>query len=176
MLKRIDTMREHDYLYVDALQDYYGNFVHQMQGPYNDFRARSYTEVVKYDKLRGDATRNMALGVAAIVGGLLVASQSNSSTLGQVAGYGGLLGGGYLIKDSLNKKDEAQMQAASLAELGNSLGSEIAPHTIDLDERVVTLKGNVQEQYKQWREILADIYTTEIGDLSAAAARAAPKN
>jgi hypothetical protein len=100
---------------------------------------------------------------------------SNDATA-QNVGFGALLGGGYLIKDSLNKKDEAQMRAATLAELGNSMGSEIAPHTIDLDERVVTLKGNVQEQYKQWRDILADIYTTEIGDLSAASAKAAPKN
>ncbi len=174
MLKRIDTIRERDYLYVDALQEYYGNFSKQMQGPYNDFRNRSYAEVVKYDKLRSEATRNMVLGVAAIVGGLYAMGRNDSNV--NNVGFGALLGGGYLIKDSFNKKDEAQMQAEALAELGNSMGSEIAPHTIDLEEHVVTLKGNVQEQYKQWREILADIYTTEIGDLSAAAAKAAPKN
>ena len=50
----------------------------------------------------------------------------------------------------------------TLAELGNSLESEIAPQTIELDERVVTLTGSVQEQYTQWREILADIYAAEV--------------
>jgi hypothetical protein len=70
MLKRIDTIRERDYLYVDALQEYYGNFARQMQAPYNDFRSRSYAEIIKYDELKGESRRNMVLGVAAILGGM----------------------------------------------------------------------------------------------------------
>jgi hypothetical protein len=27
------------------------------------------------------------------------------------------------------------------------------------------LSGNVEDQYSQWREVLADIYRTEIGEL-----------
>ena len=160
MLRRIDDIRERDYLYVDALQDYYGNYVRQMQGPYTNFRRQSYEEVMKYDRLRKQATRNMVLGVAAIVGGL-AATQSNNNAV-QFSAYGGLFGGGYLIKDAFNKRDEAQMQVEVLAELGDSLGTEIAPQTIELDERVVTLTGSVQEQYAQWREILADIYAAEV--------------
>ena len=166
MLSRIDDIRERDYLYIDALQDYYGNYVRQMQGPYTNFRRESYEEVMKYDKLRAQATRNMVLGVAAIVGGL-AATQSNNAAV-QYSAYGGLLGGGFLIKDAFNKRDEAQMQVEALAELGNSLESEIAPQTIELDERVVTLTGSVQEQYAQWREILSDIYANEVGSTAPA--------
>jgi hypothetical protein len=36
---------------------------------------------------------------------------------------------------------------------------------IDLEDRSVTLSGNVEEQYAQWRAVLADIYATEIGSL-----------
>lgn len=157
MLKRIDNIRERDGLYVDALQDYYSNYAHLMQQPYNDFRARSYEQVIKYDELRSASTRNMVLGVAAILGGLAVAANGNSVTANNV-GIGALLGGGYLIKDAFDKRDESQMHAESLAELGNSLGSEIAPHTIELDEHVVTLSGTVQQQYDQWRKILTDLY------------------
>lgn len=166
MLRRIDNIRERDYLYIDALQDYYGNYVRQMQGPYTNFRRESYEEVMKYDRLRKQATRNMVLGVAAIVGGL-AATQSNSNAV-QYSAYGGLFGGGYLIKDAFNKRDEAQMQVEVLAELGDSMGAEIAPQTIELDERVVTLTGSVQEQYTQWREILADIYAAEVEGTGAA--------
>ncbi|HWK54052.1 MAG TPA: hypothetical protein VNR18_06770 [Hyphomicrobiales bacterium] len=161
LLSRIETIRERDYLYVDTLQDYYGNFVRQMQGPYTDFRRVSYEEVMKYDKLRAQARRNMVLGVASILGGL-AATQSSSAAVNYAA-FGGLFGGGFLIKDAFNKRDEAQMQAETLAELGNSMGSDVAPHTIELDERVVTLTGSVDAQYAQWREILADIYANEIG-------------
>ena len=55
------------------------------------------------------------------------------------------------------------MQA--LEELGMSLEAEITPQVIELEDRAVMLSGNVEEQYNQWRDILAEIYRTEIGDL-----------
>jgi hypothetical protein len=161
LLARIDGIRERDYLFVDALQDHYGNYYRQMEGPYTQFRKMSYEEVMKYDKLRAAARRNMVLGVAAILGGL-AATQSSSGAV-QYSSLGGLFGGGYLIKDAFSKRDEAQMQVEALAELGNSLEAEIAPRTIELEERVVTLSGTVESQYAQWREILADIYANETG-------------
>jgi hypothetical protein len=164
MLTRIDSIRERDYLYIDALQDYYGNYVRQMQGPYTDFRRESYQEVMKFDKTQAAARRNMVLGVAAILGGLAGVTQSNNNAV-QYSSWGGLMGGGYLIKDAFSKRDEAQMHVEALAELGDSLESEIAPNTIELDERVVTLTGSVEEQYAKWREILADLYATEIAGL-----------
>ena len=161
LLTRIDTIRDRDYLYVDALQDHYGNFVRQMEGPYTEFRRVSYEEVMKYDKVVAQSRRNMVIGVAAILGGL-VATQSTNSAVNYAA-YGGLFGGGFLIKDAFAKRDEAQMQVEALAELGNSLGTEIAPHTIELEERVITRTGSVDAQYAQWREILTDIYTNDVG-------------
>jgi hypothetical protein len=162
LLTRLDTIRERDYLYVDALQDHYVNFARQMQGPYTEFRKQSYEEVMKYDQLVAKSKRNMVLGVAAVLGGLAGAYNANNN--GQLyTSYGGLFGGGFLIKDAFAKRDEAQMQAEALAELGNSLGTEIAPQTIELEEKIVTLSGTVDAQYAQWREILADLYANETG-------------
>jgi hypothetical protein len=162
LIARIDSIRERDYLYVDALQDHYGNFVRQMQTPYTEFRRVSYEEVMKYDKLQAKARRNMVLGVAAILGGLAGVTQSNSAAM-TYASYGGLFGGGFLIKDAFSTRDEAQLQVEALAELGNSLEAEIAPKTIELEERIITLSGTVENQYAQWREILADLYANETG-------------
>jgi hypothetical protein len=161
LLARIDGIRERDYLFVDALQDYYSTFVRQMQQPYTEFRRMSYEEVIKYDKLRAESRRNMILGAAAIVGGIMAVQSDNPAV--QYGAYGGLFGGGYLIKDAFNTKDEAQIHVEALAELGNSMQAEIAPKTIALEERVITLTGTVDEQYAQWREILADLYAEETG-------------
>jgi hypothetical protein len=49
--------------------------------------------------------------------------------------------------------------------LGESLESEVAPRVLSLDDRTITLTGTVEEQYVQWRQILADIYASEIGDI-----------
>jgi len=161
LLARVDSIRERDYLFIDALQDYYTNFVRQMQAPYTEFRRMSYEEVIKYDQLRSKARRNMVIGVAAIVGGIVGVQSDNAAV--QYSSYGGLFGGGFLIKDAFNTKDEAQMHVEALAELGNSMQSEIAPKTIALEERIITLTGTVEEQYAQWKEILADLYAEETG-------------
>ena len=137
------------------------NFVRQMQAPYTEFRRMSYEEVIKYDQLRSKARRNMVIGVAAIVGGIVGVQSDNAAV--QYSSYGGLFGGGFLIKDAFNTKDEAQMHVEALAELGNSMQSEIAPKTIALEERIITLTGTVEEQYAQWKEILADLYAEETG-------------
>ncbi|MFL2840788.1 MAG: hypothetical protein ACJ0BT_03010 [Pseudohongiellaceae bacterium] len=161
MLSRIETIRERDYLYVDTMQDYYTNFVRQMERPYTEFRRLSYDEVMKLGRLQRESRRNMILGITAIVGGL-AATQSNSSLAG-VGTYAGILGGGWLIKEAFSAGDEALLHVEALAELGQSLGSEVAPQTIELEERSVTLSGNVETQYEQWREILADMYANEVG-------------
>jgi len=147
---------------VDSLQDYYSNFVRQMDGPYTEFRRMSYDEVMKMDRLAADSRRNMIMGVAAILGGI-AATQSNNAA----AYYSSpiiLASGGWLIKDAFSKGDERQMHIEALAELGNSLEMEIAPRTIELEERTITLSGSVEAQYEQWRELLADIYANEIGE------------
>ena len=53
-----------------------------------------------------------------------------------------------------------------LEELGMSLEAEITPQVIELEDRTVMLSGNVEEQYAQWRELLAEIYRAEIGALA----------
>lgn len=161
MLSRIQTIRERDYLYVDTMQYYYANFVRQMEDPYTEFRRLSYDEVMRLNQLERESRRNMILGVAAIVGGL-AATQSNSS-VANVATYAGILGGGWLIKESFRAGDEALFHIETLAELGQSLSNEVAPQTIELEETSVTLSGNVETQYEQWREILTDMYANEIG-------------
>jgi hypothetical protein len=165
ILNRIENIRERDFLYVDALQDYYSNFVRQMEVPYTEFRRMSYDEVMKMDRLAADARRNMIMGVAAIIGGL-AATQSNNAA----AYYSSpviLASGGWLIKDAFDKGDERALHVEALAELGNSLEMELAPQTIELEERTITLSGSVEAQYEQWREILADIYANETGEATS---------
>ena len=53
----------------------------------------------------------------------------------------------------------------ALEELGQSLENEVAPQVINLDDRTITLSGSVEEQYEQWREIMADLYSAEVGQL-----------
>ena len=40
----------------------------------------------------------------------------------------------------------------------------------ELEDRTVRLTGNVEDQYDQWRELLADIYAAELAALEPPAA------
>ena len=91
----------------------------------------------------------------------MASDDSYSRAAGDIA----VIGGGYLLKSGLEKRNEAQIHVQAMEELGMSLEAEITPQVIDLEDRSVTLSGNVEEQYAQWRSLLADIYAAEIGSL-----------
>ncbi|MEZ5502535.1 MAG: hypothetical protein R3E50_07660 [Halioglobus sp.] len=164
MLVRVREIRERDHVYVDTLQAYYTNFDAQMLPPYQEWRKNSYESVVALEELQAESTRNLVLGGLAVIGGIAAAATGDSSTT-RTAGQVAVLGGGYLLKSGLDKRNEAQIHVAELDELGQSLEAEVTPQVIELEDRTVTLSGNVEQQYAQWRALLADIYRAEIGDL-----------
>jgi hypothetical protein len=164
MLERVQQIRERDHVYVDTLQTYYETFDAQMAAPYQEWRKASYDEVLALEQLRAEATRNLIIGGLAVLGGIAAATTGDSST-SRIAGQVAVLGGGLLVKSGLDKRNEAQIHVQALEELGASLEAEVTPQVIELEDRSVTLSGNVEQQYAQWRSVLADIYRAEIGDL-----------
>ena len=83
-----------------------------------------------------------------------------------------MIGGGALLKRGLEKRAESNIHSLALEELGQSLDAEITPRVIELEDRTVRLTGNVEDQYDQWRELLADIYAAELAALEPPAAPA----
>ena len=163
MLERVREIRQRDHMFVDTLQDYYGNFNVEMAGPYQDWRKLSHEEALALQQVKAESTRRLIAGGIAVLAGIAGASTSDAS--GRAAANVAIIGGGYLLKSGLEKRNEAQIHVEALEELGMSLEAEIAPQVIELEDRTVMLSGNVEDQYAQWRELLADIYRAEIGDL-----------
>ena len=161
LLQRIRRIRERDYMFVDTLQEYYGSFVQEMEEPYQAWRSETYFETMALRETRQAANAKLLGGVAAVVAGILGAA--SGSDLGRAAGYVGVGAGAYLVKEGLGEREEAKMHAEALRELGVSLNAEVQPHTIDLEDRSITLSGTVDDQYGQWRAILREIYQTETG-------------
>jgi len=164
MLERVVSIRERDQMFIDTLQEYYKNFGNAMHDPYQEWRKESYEEAVALQELQSESTRQLITGALAVVAGIAAATTGDSST-SQIAGQVAVIGGGYLLKSGLEKRNEAQIHVQALEELGMSLEAEITPQVIELEDRTVMLHGNVEDQYAQWRELLADIYAAEIGAL-----------
>ena len=163
MLERVRGIRERDHLFIDTMQEYHSDFNGQMIGPYQEWRKLSYEEAIALQELRAESRRRLIAGGVAILAGIAAGSSSDSTS--RAASNVAIIGGGYLLKSGLEKRGEAEIHVQALEELGMSLEAEITPSVIELDDRTVMLSGNVEDQYSQWRELLAEIYQAEIGSL-----------
>ncbi len=164
MLERVRAIRERDHMFVDTLQEYYDQFDADMRGPYQEWRKLSYEEAEALRELKAESTRRLIAGGVAILAGIAGASSNDSTS--RTAGNVAIIGGGYLLKSGLDKRNEAQIHVEALEELGLSLEAEITPRVIELEDRTVTLSGNVEDQYHQWRALLEEIYRAEMGALA----------
>src|SRR5690606_11246063 len=137
MMARIRGIRERDYLFVDTMQEYYSNFVMQMERPYQEWRKQPYAEVVSMRDLQRTARNRTIAGVASILGG--IAAVGNSGGAARAGGHVGIIGGGYMVKSGFDKRSQARIHVEALQELGDSLESEIQPRVIELEDRTITL-------------------------------------
>jgi hypothetical protein len=163
IIQWVRTIRDRDHLFIDTMQEYFVGFNQQMIGPYQEWRKLSYEEAIALQEIKADARRRMIAGGISLLAG--IAGAASNSRLGRTAGSVAILGGGYLLKSGMEKRNEAEMYAEALEELGLSLEAEITPQVIELEDRTVVLSGNVEDQYAQWRELLAELYRAEIGEL-----------
>jgi hypothetical protein len=161
MMTRLSRIRERDHMFIDTLNEYYSDFMVQMDTPYDSWRAFSFEEQVALDELRKADRIQKVLGIAAIIGGGVIASKSGSRT-GRSVGEIAMLGGLAATMDS-SKSEEMKMNREALRELAQSLDSEIAPLLIDVEGEVMRLSGSVATQYEQWRQLLRQIFAQETG-------------
>jgi hypothetical protein len=164
VLQRIRDIRERDFMFIDTVQDYYATYVRQMRLPYDSWREQSYDATIELKNLKDSARRRFIAGTAVVLGGLAAAT-GGGNQVSQIGGAGAVGAGAYLIRSGFDKQAEARIHTEALEELGQSLENEVAPNVINLDNRSITLSGSVEEQYEQWREVLADLYAAEMGDL-----------
>jgi len=157
MVQRIDRIKEREFLFVDTLDDYYDRFYREMAAPYRDWRQYTYDEAVRLRQMEAQSRKRLLSGIALVAGGLAAGARSETYA-GQVAAAGAAVGGIGAIRSGLERRRDAEVHAASLRELSESMGQEITPIVLDVEGRTVELKGTADNQYGKWRRILKDIY------------------
>lgn len=162
LLARVDQIRQRDELFVDTLDQHYLGYQESIGRTYQDWRAASYREALAYRELRAQEWTRKILGAAAVIGGVVAASQAESATeanLGQLAVIGGI----YAFKSGMDKGSEKQLHAEALRELTQSLAADVEPQTVTLAGKTVMLTGSAEEQYEQWQTLLRQMYAAETG-------------
>ena len=165
MMQRVERIRSRNDLFLDVVQDYYRAFNNKMNAPYQEWRKLSYKEVLHARQLKEQGLKEKIAGLVAIAGGIAAAATSNSRA-GRTAGHVGIVAGAGLFGNSFLKTEEALGHSSTLRELGASLESELEPSIVDLQDRSVTLSGTVDDQYQEWRRILAEMFRLEESEAS----------
>ncbi len=167
-VERIDRIRERDDVVIDTVNGYYSSFADKIHDSYAGWRQTSYTEIEKEDRARSSARMRAGLGAAAVLASILVPDQCAGDAytcrnVQSAARTAGAVGGIAAVLSGIQKFSDARTHAESLKELSESFQAEVTPQLIDIEGRTLRLTGTAEEQYKEWRKLLRQIYLEETG-------------
>ena len=172
---RIERIRERDAGVIDTVDGYYANFAEQIRDSYGGWRRTSQEEIEKEDRLRNQARTRTILGAAAVLAAVFVPGQCqaydyNCRRLENATRTAGTLGGTAAVLSGLKKFSDARVAAQAVKELAQSFQAEVAPQVVDVEGRTLRLTGSAEEQYREWRKLLRQLYLEETGGVPAPAA------
>jgi hypothetical protein len=135
LMERIGRIREHEYVFVDAVDEQYAELYDRMTPGYDLWRKllreeSSYRDThTQYlesrDKRRLDAYESM--------------------------------------KQSYNAYKWVKIEQQEMTLLATGLNNELAPTLLTVEGRLVSLDGSLQERYREWRRILRRMFELESG-------------
>lgn len=172
LMERIDRIRERDLSVIDTFDSYHASFTDKVESTYGNFRRVSQEEIEKEDRARASARTRTVLGAAAVLASVLIPDQcsggdytcrnvqSAARTAGAVGGVAGVMSG-------IKKYSEAKVHAEALKELADTFRAEATPLVVEVEGRTLKLTGTAEEQYREWRALLHQIYLEETGGVVA---------
>ena len=158
---------------IDTLDGYNEQFSEGLLDPYASYRRTSREAIEKEDKARAQATTRTVLGAAAVLASIFVSSQCSGSDyncqrIEDAVRYGGGIGGVAAVMSGIKKYEDAKTAAQEVKELARSFENEAGSQIIEFEGRSLKLVGTAEEQYREWRRLLAAIYAEEKGAAPAA--------
>jgi len=164
MYRRVQAIRDRDFLLIDTLNGHFDNFTRQMEPPYTEWRKARSEEAAALRDLEREALKRKLLGVAAIIGAIAIEASNNGNNAGaSVLRDTLVLGGAYAIKTGFDKSSETGIHRDAIIELDESFSSEAGPMVVEVEGETHELTGSAEAQYAQWRALLKRIYASETG-------------
>lgn len=169
-LGRIERIRERDTAVVDTVNDYYASFHDSMEDSYGSWRQTSFTELEKEMRARSSARTRTVLGAAALIASIFApnsCSTYDSCRINNAVRNAGTMGGIAAVLSGIKKYADARTHADALKELTLSFQSEVAPQVVEVEGHTLRLTGTAEDQYREWRKLLKQLYLEETGAAAA---------
>jgi hypothetical protein len=154
--QRAAQLAQRDAAVLDALDGGYRDFYAQIQPVYDELRRSSAQRI---DKARRARTRKPVRKMLGAAASLVLPTRCNEDTgcRGEGPVHYGAAGGVTVYLADLKKHPATDHQAQTLGALLQAFESGVADQVIEIEDRRVRLRGNADEQYRQWRQIAASI-------------------
>ena len=175
-LGRIERIRERDTAVVDTVNDYYASFAESIDDSYDSWRQTSFTELEKEMRAKSSARTRTVLGAAALIASIFApnsCSTYDACRINDAMRTAGTMGGIAAVLSGIKKYADARTHADALKELTLSFQAEVSPQVVEVEGHTLRLTGTAEDQYREWRKLLKQLYLEETG-AAAAAAPAAP--
>jgi hypothetical protein len=171
-LARIEKIRERDTAVVDTVNDYYASFHDSMEDSYGSWRQTSFSELEKEMRARSSARTRTVLGAAALIASIFAPNSCgsydyNCRRIENAARNAGTMGGIAAVLSGMKKYADARTHADALKELTLSFQSEVAPQVVEVEGHTLRLTGTAEDQYREWRKLLKQLYLEETGAAAA---------
>jgi hypothetical protein len=176
-LGRIERIRERDTAVVDTVNDYYASFHDSIEDSYGSWRQTSFTELEKEMRARSSARTRTVLGAAALIASIFApnsCSTYDSCRINNAVRNAGTMGGIAAVLSGIKKYADARTHADALKELTLSFQSEVAPQVVEVEGHTLRLTGTAEDQYREWRKLLKQLYLEETGAAAAPPPAQAP--
>ena len=134
LLQRIQTIREHEYLFIDVVDQEYQQFFTDIKPVYDMWR-----------KFRREQTASATD---------FATRETNTQSDFRRGSY-------YALQESYNNYRWAKLQTLYLDELSEGFANEVEPTQIELQDSLYKLTGTFEQQYREWRAILAELLALE---------------
>ena len=162
MMGRIDKLRNHEYMFLDRLQEQYAAFDKDTEASYQAWQRTSLAEVKKRKEARNRKIGSVLVG---IVGAALAvnANKRNSGASDAVRDIA-VIGTVAAAVSAVSASREQAEQEEVINEMGEAADLEMSPMEMEFEGQTTKLKGTASEQYTQWRNHLKKIYQLENGE------------
>lgn len=170
-LGRIERIRERDTAVVDTVNDYYASFAESIDDSYDSWRQTSFTELEKEMRAKSSARTRTVLGAAALIASIFApnsCSTYDACRINNAMRTAGTMGGIAAVLSGIKKYADARVHADALKELTQSFQAEVAPQVVEVEGHTLRLTGTAEDQYREWRKLLKQLYLEETGAAAAA--------
>jgi hypothetical protein len=148
---------------------FYTNFSDQVRDSYGSWRRDSAAEIDKEDRALSSARTRTVLGAAAVLASIITPGRCSygnytCESVRSAARTAGAIGGTAAVLSGVKKYSDARTHAQALKELTTSFQAELEPQVVEVEGRTLKLTGTAEEQYREWRQLLQQLYLEDTGD------------